>query len=495
MIEDARELSDGASLSADLCIVGAGAAGITIARALEGRGMSVIVLESGGFDLEDATDDLARGTLISPQEEDLLTHTKRVFGGTTIVWNGWCMPMRPEDFEPRAWIPESGWPIGYADLVPYYRRAQRVLGLGGFEYDVRVLSARGARPLIDERSTTIESSIFQFSQPVRFGTAYRTEVQEMIDVRVLLHANVVDLGLAGDRVSRVEVRVLDGPSFTVEADRFVLAMGSVQNARLLLSSDVANGSGLVGRYFMSHPHFLHSLAWVRPSSFDDRFYRSHMLDTYYEDGTRKTQRVQGMLSLSAEVLASEQLLDCSVQLTDSTWDDIREHITDPAPARGLIPRGGELEVVVGGLRGELPPHRDNRVTLADDRDALGVRRPRVEWQFREDVDRAHKRAMTILGAELGALGLGRLYSPNDDRGGYGGQPYAGGHHMGGTRMAARADDGVVDPDCRTFDVENLYIAGASIFRTVGRPNPTLTLVALAERLADHLAGLPYEAPG
>lgn len=490
----ARDVAAGSTLSADVCVAGAGAAGITIALGLRGRGLSVLLLESGGLEREQQTDDLARGSMSGINAFTLDQHRARVFGGSTSLWSGWCMPFTPEDFEPRAWIPHSGWPIRYSDVVPYYRRAQALVQLGGLEYDPTTLSQQGRRPLLTTPSGRLAASVFQYSPPTHFGLVYRGELGEAPDVRVLLHANVVAVVLedGSGSVDRLEVAALGGPRFRVAAGAFVLATGGVENARLLLASDIGNENDLVGRFFMEHPQYYQSVAWVRaPDAIDESFYRLHRQEVYDVQGSRRTIEMRGAFTLGRDVLASEGLPDFSATLVDARFDEMKTGPIRPSEARALL-RGGVGPVLQWlEIRAEQTPDSESRVTLGDERDALGLRHADLRWQIRGEDLRAYKRGFTILAAELGQLG-GRVWAPSDGKGRFTGGVLGGGHHMGTTRMAAGPAYGVVDADCRVFGVQNLYVAGSSVFTTGSRANPTLTIVALAERLADHLAGLSYE---
>jgi choline dehydrogenase-like flavoprotein len=493
-IASAHEVAGGTTLRADVCIAGAGAAGITIALRLRDSGRSVLLLESGGFERDHQTDDLARGSMSGIQAFTLDQHRARVLGGSTSLWSGWCTPFTPEDFEPRAWIPHSGWPIRYAHLVPYYRRAQRLVQLGAFEYDPVVLSQQAGQSLLTTPSGRLLTSLFQFSPPTHFGVVHRSQLDQAPDVRVLLHANVVDIVLddGAGRVARCEVAALSGPRFAVEAGAFVLATGGLENARLLLATDIGNANDLVGRFFMEHPQYYWSVVWVRsPDAIDESFYRLHRQDVRDVDGSRRTIEMRGAFTLARNVLARERLPDFSATLEDVPFEAVGTGAIRAIAVRALLPRSAGHVMQRLEIRAEQTPDPGSRVTLSAARDALGMRRADLRWQIRREDLLAYKRALTILAAELGQLG-GRVWAPSDGEGRFAGQVLGGGHHIGTTRMAASPADGVVDADCRVFGVANLYIAGSSVFTTASRANPTLTIVALAERLADHLAGLPYE---
>ena len=135
MLIDARTLDEGATLEADVCIAGAGAAGMTIAMDLRGSGLSVVLLESGGVERDDATQALSEGRMTGIDTWDLRRMRIRSLGGTTGHWNGWCRPLMPQDFERRDYIPDSGWPLKYKDLVRWFRKACQTLEIGEFEWD------------------------------------------------------------------------------------------------------------------------------------------------------------------------------------------------------------------------------------------------------------------------------------------------------------------------------------------------------------------------
>ena len=490
MLRDARSLADGADLSADLCVVGAGAAGITLARRLAGRGLRVIVLESGGFEIEPAHQALYRGVMSGIDTWALDDHRWRLFGGSTARWAGWCMPLLPSDFEPREHIPASGWPFGFDDLAPYYALAHEDLELGPLDYDAAALAAADGMPLI-EGGGRLETHVFRYSPPTRMGTRYRAELEAAEDVDVWMWANAVDLVLDDPlaRIERVACATLGGVRFTVTAGRCVLAMGGLENARLLLASrsqvegGVANSSGLVGAMFMEHPHMYGTAAWIEPGVLDDQFYRRHST-------AGGGVQIRGALALSEETRASERLPHLTATLEESPVEDAS---TGPVPATAVAalsgrPRDARLFALT--VRAEQTPDPAIALSLTKERDALGLPRVDLHWEVGSDDRRAYARALDILGAELGAAGLGRLWTPLDGEGRLERSIRPGGHHMGTARMHVEPDRGVVDGDGRAHDVENLYVAGSAVFPTGGAANPTLTIVALAARMAEHLGGEP-----
>jgi choline dehydrogenase-like flavoprotein len=497
MLTDARTLAEGTTIEADVCIAGAGAAGMTIALDLMGSGLSVVLVESGGPKRDEATDALSEGRMTGIDTWNLRRMRIRALGGTTGHWNGWCRPLMPQDFERHDHIPDSGWPIKYSDLVRWFRRACQTLEIGEFEWDSTDRAAAIGKRLLPV-SSVIDQRYYQFSPPTRFATVYAPVLERADDVRVLTFANVVDIRLDQPqrRVESFVCRTLQGTSFRVQAGRYVLALGGVENARVLLASrsqqreGVANGRDVVGRYFMEHPHYYRSIDVVHGSALDLAFYRRGDSDWKRRDGT--PVQVLGALGLAAAVSRRERLLNFSATFLapgapppDSPLP-VQEGPLPPATAQALITRGrGGFETTKLTVRAEQSPLRDSRITLTDETDALGMPRVALDWRIAREDDVQMRRAMVVLARELGAAGLARLRVPGDDTR-FVWRQDPGGHHMGATRMGRDPTTSVVDADSRTHEVRNLYVAGASVFTTGGDSNPTLTIVALAHRLADTL---------
>jgi choline dehydrogenase-like flavoprotein len=267
MLNDARSLAPDAVLEADICIIGGGPAGITIALELARRGVDTLVLEGGGRELDPAAQSLAegqtRGDCYPPLEET----RRRQLGGTPHLWNtrlgdqfGFrAAPLDAIDFERRDWVPGSGWPFGLEELEPYYRRAQEVSGLGRYAYDGASWASADA-PQLPLDPETCNTSVWQFSPLHHFTEKLVGEVERSPRITVWTHANVTELETdeASGSVTRVRASTPDGKPFGVRARTVVMATGGIENARLLLLSDrvqqagLGNAHDLVGRYFMEH---------------------------------------------------------------------------------------------------------------------------------------------------------------------------------------------------------------------------------------------------
>jgi choline dehydrogenase-like flavoprotein len=521
-LRDARALENGAVIESDLCIVGAGAAGISIARAFASTSARVCLLEGGGLELEEATQELYKGKSVGMPYYDLDICRLRYFGGTTNHWEGRCRPLDAIDFEARDWVPHSGWPITRADLDPFYLQAQELCQLGPMKYEGQDWLREG-ETLIPFAPDRFRNLIWQYSPPTRFAEVYRAELEKADNLDVVLHANVVDIEVneAGSAVRALRVATLEGKRFEARAKTFVLACGGLENPRLLLAANrqmrdgVGNAHGNVGRYFMDHIYIVAARALIAdPAQIEFYDYDRRLTPT-------RGHSVAGCINLSPEAQRSERLKNYDADVTSDNigtsgyaalrriWHSL-QHLEEPRDLlgdlkvalldvddtfAGLLGRLGlrDYEPVAGGYRlwsfCEQVPNPDSRVTLGSERDALGMPRIQLDWRLTEQDKRSLRRTHAILATEFGRTGVGRiqllewLQDPSNRwsdelRGGF--------HHMGTTRMTDDPKRGVVDRQCRVHGMANLYISGSSVFPTSGTANPTLTLVALAVRLAEHL---------
>ncbi len=529
MFEDARQIEDGAEVRTDVCIVGAGAAGITLAREFLGQGFRVCLLEAGGLTRDSAEPSLYRGENVGTLYYPLSACRLRYFGGTTNHWGGACWPLERIDFEQRPGVPHSGWPIARDDLDPYYGRASEICQIGPDDYRPEFWS-RPETPLLPLQSDRVCTKLYQDSPPTRFGEVYREELRKSENVRVLLQANVTEIEAEPEarRIRSVRVACRSGSHFTVSAQLYVLAAGALENARLLLLSNrqqpegLGNAHDLVGRFFQEHPMLpVATLALRHPTNL--KFFVRHRVgERWIRAGfglTEATLRSEQLLNvwwglllpgnvpIKPQALRSWNYLKRSIRRGEipedfarhimvvmRNLDDVFDSDSSPREAEG----GSDDDVwgTVGLLaHAEQSPNESSRVTLADERDDLGLRRIRLDWRLSEIDRRSLRRAVAIFGAELGRAGIGRLQFLLDDddaswldvaRASEDGGPRGSFHQMGTTRMHASASEGVVDANCRVHGIENFYVAGSSVFTTCGYANPTLTIVALTLRLADHL---------
>ena len=531
MLIDLNDAAAPTRLESDVCVVGGGAAGVAVARKLASNGHDVCVLEAGGVDFEQATQDLCCGENTGMEYYELEHSRLRFLGGTTNIWGGRSVPLDRIDFEKRDWIPHSGWPITLDTLEPYYRIAHDSLELGEYDYSREMWEKLQLKPIgFDPDEITHKFWRFD-SKKERFSSDQIDDLLAAANVHIVLHANVVHIQAAGNArsVQHLVVRTLNGRELTVQAKHFVLACGAIENARILLLSDDIEKSGIgnsgdqVGRYFMEHPHG--RIAHIETK--DPAWFWAHHRKRFLASGLPLAPALVTPESLqrSRKILNSAATFDLqrnpdlglgvgskvyrnmkhdlnATQTNRKMWhvyrgmlDWLQKHLSMTLLRSVIKVRRMDLYLMA---RAEQAPNPDSRVKLSSEKDALGCRRGDLDWQLSELDKRTALELAHAVGREFERLGLGTLRTypwledgtnawPVDPT--VGNHPIGGYHHMGTTRMSDSASTGVVDANCTVHGYDNLHIAGSSVFTTGGWANPTLTILALSHRLSDHLDSL------
>jgi choline dehydrogenase-like flavoprotein len=516
MFTDFRESAAPEQLDCDVCVVGAGAAGISIALRLANSRLRVCVVESGGFEADPAVQSLYEGESVGNQLADPMACRLRYFGGTTNHWQGWCAPLDAGDFEARSWVPHSGWPISKRDLDPYYQAALQIVELNAYRYEMGQFPIEDRDlPPFDPRKLRVR--YWQYSPPTRFGSRYRDALRRATNVEVILNANTVKIetDATATRVEAIHLRTLTGRAGIVRARSFVLACGGMENARLLLATrdtepkGLGTGSDALGRFFLQHPEApVAQVVTDWPASLVRAF------------NLRKSDvgSIRAHITCAAPLQKQFRLLNAGFDILvrrdfGAGYAALRETRTDIG--HGQWPSNldeklwavlSDLDGVAGGLyksaRGmvssldlvahaEQTPNPESRLTLTNERDVLGIRKLKVDWRLTRDDKRSMLESTLRVGEELARLKLGRIKIEEWLLAGEEAWPnpiWSGCHHMGTTRMSDDPSSGVVDRNCRMHGVANLYVAGSSVFPTGGYVTPTFTIVALALRMADHIKG-------
>jgi len=500
MFIDVRTLDNNSTIESDICIMGAGPAGITLARSLESTGKKICILESGGLKFEQATQDLNQGKSLGLLHFGYLWASRaRLFGGSTNFWGGFCAPLKDYDFEKRDWVPYSGWPITKESLDSYYTEAQKILQLGPYDYDVKSWLKNDRK--MDFPGNKILPDMWQRSS-VNFGKTYKKDMEKSKNIHVYFHTNVTKIHTnnSAKHITHLDIKTLEGKTHTAKAKTFIMACGGIENTRiLLLSNDVAkNGLGnendLVGRFFMDHPHTISAKVMLN----DVSMYKLN-------DKAKKGRvRIYPSLVFSRETQEKEKLLNSAFTIShgETDWQS-RTNVESAHQIWPLMQKFTNTvlrkEPRVTRVYGfsEQAPNRDSRLFLTEDKDALGINKIALDWQLNSLDRHSLKRSLHIFAEELGRHGIGRMkiddWLLNTD-----GWPKGNAeddnhkavtghaHHAGTTKMSETPKTGVVDKNCKLHSIDNLYIASSSIFPTVGWANPTLTIVALSLRLSDHL---------
>jgi choline dehydrogenase-like flavoprotein len=546
MISDLNNLSSGSIINADVCIVGAGAAGITLALSLSGRGLKILLLESG-FELADeGSQNLYQGEVVdeklhSPPDK----YRQRRFGGSTTIWGGRCMPFDPVDFEQRDYVPHSGWPINYSDLEPYYRVANRLLEAGVYEYDAdKVFDSEHQAAIKGFKSDTLKTNnLERFSCPTNLADRYGQRLALADDVDILLGANCTGIRLdqSGKHVDHLDVASLQGVKVLITAKKIILATGGIETARLLLASNdvspagIGNEHDLIGRYYQCHiAGNLGKLTVSGPTSNVRHGYEMSSEGIYCRRRFALTAQKQREISagnmvarlhfpkivdpshrigvLSGLFLAKNFIsYEYGKRLKDgrATLPIYLKHFTniilDPVDTvkflyhwitkRTLAKRkfpsvilNNKSNQFTFEIHGEQYPNPDSRITLIEETDALGMRKVKVDWKYLPADIESIRRSLNVFVQEINQSGLA-TFEFNDalleeDLTRFGAY---GGHHIGTARMGNDPQTSVVDANCKVHAVDNLFIASAAVFPTSSQANPTLTIAALSLRLADHIA--------
>lgn len=453
----------------DVCIIGAGAAGITLATQLAQAGKTVALCEGGEEDYAEDSQNLYKGKVVGDPYFELDIARLRYLGGTTNHWAGMSRSFEPVDFQRQKQFGDSfEWPIAYSELKKYQPQACGILEIpDNYDQTDQALSKE------------IKRITFNWSPPVRFKSKYYEEIKASKLIHLLIGANLVNIDGGNRRIDKIHLTSTNGKRAQLAAKRFIFAMGGIENSRFMLhfanlyGSKFFDAQAPIGKYWMEHPHFTLGEAIVNREVSDHIYY-----------------------ALTQDAQIAKHVMGCGFRIEKQTKEGMKKLINDlmcVVPGLGKKVMGMAKKELVCGVTfraaWEQAPHIDNKVALSKDVDALGIPRVNLHWK-KSELDR---RTVTesvalyndwLLKNDLGRIRLDEWLLTN--------QPYptkdelAGYHHMGGTRMAKAAKWGVVDSQCKVFGSDNLYIAGSSVFTTGGHNNPTLPLVTLALRLKDHL---------
>ena len=477
-------------------VVGSGIAGAEVATHLARHGRHVILVESGRDRFDPSIQALNDVVFLGKRHRELNPHSYyhqylppelrgvsrvRQFGGTSNVWTGKWKYLQPADFEGRAWVANSEWPICYDDLLPYYRAAAKDYGFGDLEAEALRPEICALRETLAARGLKM-SSFYWEETPTRTAVRFGEEMRRSKNVHVVLGATATELRLDAScqRVTGLVCRSLEGRELLVEGEVVVLAMGAFETARILLASDrqrpggIGNAHDLVGRFYTDHPK--HHTGALQPGPLAQQY--AHELQY------APKPRFCVCFALDDETQRDHELLEHVLYLKpiyERPMDRLRRFFSSrPAFRDGKGPVASYRVKFVT----EQVPHEGSRVQLGTERDALGQRKLEVDWCFTDHDRRSMEKTLQLLTCRFAEAGLG-TFDFGDEPPNLENMTDAA-HQMGTTRMARRPDEGVVDPDCRVFGTENLYVASSAVFPTGPSYSPTFTILALARRLGQHL---------
>lgn len=514
---------------ADICIVGSGPVGLALAFRCARRGLSVVVLEAGYPVSSGHRAEVPAVELLNDHHVGADTAVMRALGGTANLWGGRCVCFDDIDFPARGHVAHSGWPIAHAELAPYYAEALRFLGCEPTEPSAEAPGDRA----VDAGNTE------WWSRSSDIAALHAGAIRNLPNLRIYTGcvARRLTVDPVSGRVSAIEVERA-GRIVQVAARDFALAAGGLENTRLLLQTRrdrpalFGGDEGPLGRFYCGH--LTGYLAEIRFN--DPRYARNLWFQRQRAGGVSRKR-----LTLSPELQTRKQLLNAAFWLESYSISDaahgsgllsalymaMKGLSVLPKVQSGLAPVGPGQSGLPGhfanlrrsridfyacqaivrqllqrGIKGktfalfnpegryllryhaEHAPNPDSRAVLsADGRLAVDLRFSDMDLN---SVVRSH--AILDRWLQTERIGTLRYLAPPDALVEHArAQALDGYHQIGLTRMAQDRSAGVVDGNCRSFDLGNLYLAGSSVFPTAGQANPTLPAVALALRMGDHVA--------
>ncbi|MEP3227493.1 MAG: GMC family oxidoreductase [Parasphingorhabdus sp.] len=513
------------NIEAEFCIIGGGVAGQMLAETLSAANHDVLVIESGGRDFDPAVQSLAHGQNIGMPYYDLDEARLRLFGGTAAIWGGRCAELDSIDFEKRDYIPHSGWPIRKRDLSSYYKKSFDFLGVKQPSAENLWTTVGRKAPPFD--ANKIDTNLWVFDEKGERFTG--PERETLRKCRIILNATVTNIDVnEQNAVQHVRAESVTGRCTKIFAKSFILAAGAIETIRMLLASvakrpnGLGNDYGVLGRYFMEHPHarggeFLPNKLAQTLTALPRAIRRDGQRYAAYLRPADLLQRDRKILNSSISIaprLREGQKMELFRAVTGKLKHDLPSNRfwrasyhgmkklaikglewTDPWSSIANMKFNGDKLGVFAIIRAEQAPNPDSRILLSQATDRLGTRQIKLDWQLSELDKRSVKILMETVADEYRRLGWGDValadwLSETSTRWQtdplISSHPIGGYHHMGGTRMSLSPNSGVVDKNCKLHGSPNLYVASSSVFPTGGWANPTVTIMALAFRLADHL---------
>ena len=537
MLHYANSIGESDHFETDICIVGAGVAGITFASEFIKSNIRVLLIESGDLKPDDKSTELSKVTNSGLPYYKMEEARAKSFGGSSHLWSvdineemeGVRLRALDEiDFEKRDWIPESGWPFSKTEIDPYYEKAHEIFKMGHYSYDPVFWSSSKGNGFLHFKNNTIENTLFQFARKDIFYRHYLDEIRDAENITLLLNATVSNIQLNDslNSVNQLEV-ITNEKTVRVESGIVVIAAGGIDNPRLLLLSDkqlptgIGNRYALVGRYFMEHPHQWNDVGWFYPAN-AEVYTKEHVYGIHHKQG----QALMAYLKIRDEVLREKKLPGFVLGMdrlnkqhftgkfkTRTALNNIKDVVKRrraaqrlPSYAMEFIQHGcryvsSRVKMQLSNRKKQEPmteftgiqinymaeqiPNPNSRVTLSRNKDSLGLRMADLHWKVTPKDLQGFEQSLKIIDRALRDEGLG--YQDIEYDTGIAGKEIKGGyHHMGTTRMNNDPRKGVVNENCKVHGIHNLYIAGSSVFPTSGYANPTLTIAALTVRLSDHI---------
>lgn len=491
----------------DIVVVGGGAAGLYLASKVS-RSRRVLVLETGHFEEDEDRQRLNEVVHAGKPMQAAVWGRKRAVGGTTIAWGGQSLPFSAMDFDVRPWVHASGWPIEYATLEPHYGAANQAIGVDDGDYRHGAFEHISyTPPPFDARLVDVHVS--KWAPEPNFRKVFASETSRSFDV--LYNAHVTRLNFGDSQVESVEVSGFDGNKVTIGTPSLVLAGGGLETVRTLLLvsarervfSDAQRNR--LGRGFMDHP--------CVDAGFVDTD-RPYGLQRAFSTQLANRRKYSIRLSVAGPLAREARLLNVSASLLfvppGDEFDPYSEYrdfgrllgrpanflATSGAFARTAVALARDRFVYKHRARARLTlmceqePLDESRLTLHPTRkDRFGAPLLTVDWRVSSKTWETARAFSRVIRDEFARLGLGQVRLRPEMGEGTGDRTDLlsdVNHHMGGAAMGADPSRSVVAPDLSVRGVPNLFVCSTASYPTGSHSNPTLTLLALTDRLAVHL---------
>ena len=480
-----EEVENNSTLNSDVCIIGGGPAGITLAKELEK--FNVILIEGGELEFSEKSQNLYKGSIAGNPKyrPDLDICRLRYWGGTSNHWGGWCAPLSKFDFERKDYNPGGEWPISYEkDYLPYLDEACNYCDIEKFnnQFEKEI-----------DNSSKLLKSYWHFSKPTLFGEKFFTDFKKNQNLKIIYGANFYKFTETNGEVKTSSFISYDkNKIIKLSSKIFILCCGGMENARILLSQKLLyeNNSlkahNMIGKSFQEHIAVGRIAEIIPFNQIDKSMFnfvkKSYLIKNYknYDDLFKLTSNYRQKNKLKKQIRFSLKPSHLLKQNTLNTSFLFEEHIKNDVKTIDLTPL---TEQSVNKL---------SRISLDKDTDELGMRKIKFNWNLTTLDKSSIFKNLKLFGEEMARLGYGRLkmnkiYSEFID--GWGSNTGGGAHHMCTTKMSDNIKKGVVDSNCKLFKTSNFFIAGSSVFPSGGSVNPTLSIVALSIRLSKHLKKL------
>ena len=551
MLINAETIQDGDIITSDIAVVGAGPAGIVLTLELAKAGFDITLLESGNLNFDQESQNLSDASYVNRQFHALMSEcTRRQIGGTATIWGGRCVPFDPIDFAQRNHVPNSDWPVTYDELEEYFQRASDYFLSGQAEFDINNIEHIQQKSIVPglPDKDVLTSTLERWSLPTNFGKEYLTQLKQSERIKLFYGLTCTEIvsNEQGKQVKSLQTKTLGGKEISVKCQKYILAGGALNNTRLLMDSDshhpggIGNHSGLLGKFYMGHlsgdiatvkfttppketifgfdrdsdhtyirrrfsftPEFQqeqklsNTVGWLGAPEFGDFSHQNGILSSAYI--------ALNLPLLKTRLGASTAIRRAAIGKDKGMYSPhVMNIIKDFGQILSFIPSFGYGRFVakrkipalfVYSAANEYPlhyhseqvPNPDSTVSLANERDALGMRRLNINLSFSdqdiESVIKAHKYwDQHLRKHECGYL----KYVSDDLETTVWTQAGDGFHQVGTTRMSEHPDQGVVDTNCHVHGFDDLFVASSSTFVTSGQANSTFMIVAFALRLADYL---------